>query len=65
MSALVPIERIERTILLIRGHKVMLDSDLARLYQVTAKGSTSKFAGTPSAFLPISCFSSRRRSSIL
>jgi hypothetical protein len=29
---LVPPERIERSILLIRGHKVMLDADLAALY---------------------------------
>jgi len=36
MSALIPRERIEQTILLIRGHKVMLDSDLAHLYGVTA-----------------------------
>ena len=35
--ALVPSERIERLILLIRGHKVMLDSDLAELYGVTTK----------------------------
>ncbi len=34
---LVPPERIERSILLIRGHKVMLDSDLAELYGVTTK----------------------------
>jgi hypothetical protein len=27
--SLIPIERIERLILLIRGHKVMLDRDLA------------------------------------
>lgn len=33
--ALVPAERIERTILLIRGHKVILDRDLAELYGVT------------------------------
>ena len=32
--ALVPPERIERSILLIRGHKVMLDTDLAALYGV-------------------------------
>jgi hypothetical protein len=32
---LVPIEVIERRIYLIRGHKVMLDSHLAELYQVT------------------------------
>jgi len=33
----VPIERIERSILLVRGHKVMLDEDLAKLYQVPTK----------------------------
>jgi hypothetical protein len=32
--ALVPAERIERSILLIRGQKVMLSTDLAGLYQV-------------------------------
>ena len=35
--ALVPPGRIERSILLIRGHKVILDSDLAELYGVTTK----------------------------
>jgi hypothetical protein len=34
-QALVPAERIERSILLIRDHKVMLDSELAKLYEVT------------------------------
>jgi hypothetical protein len=34
-GALIPTERIERTILLIRGHKVILDRDLAELYGVT------------------------------
>lgn len=34
---LIPAERIERAILLIRGHKVMLDSDLASLYGVGTK----------------------------
>src|SRR5262249_2068080 len=33
-TALVPTERIESRILLIRGHKVLLDSDLAALYCV-------------------------------
>ena len=37
MSALVPRERMEQTILLIRGHRVMLDADLAHLYGVTTK----------------------------
>jgi ORF6N domain len=32
-----PVEFIERRIYLIRGHKVMLDSDLAELYQVPTK----------------------------
>jgi len=32
-----PVETIERWIYLIRGHKVMLDSDLAGLYQVPTK----------------------------
>ncbi len=36
-NAIVPLERIESRILLIRGHKVMLDSDLAELYGVTTK----------------------------
>lgn len=35
--AMVPAERIERSILLVRGHKVMLDEDLAALYEVEVK----------------------------
>ena len=34
MKTLLPVERIERRIYLIRGHKVMLDRDLAELYGV-------------------------------
>jgi hypothetical protein len=37
MTAVVPTERIERLIALIRGHKVMLDDDLAELYGVATK----------------------------
>lgn len=33
----IPTERIEKAILLIRGHKVLLDQDLATLYEVTTK----------------------------
>ena len=33
----VALERIELAILVLRGHKVMLDSDLATLYQVPTK----------------------------
>ncbi len=36
-KSLIPIERIEKSILLIRGHKVILDSDLAELYGVETK----------------------------
>jgi hypothetical protein len=34
-TSIIPIERIEKAIYLIRGEKVMLDRDLARLYDVT------------------------------
>lgn len=34
-SQLIPVETVERRIYLIRGHKVMLDRDLAELYGVT------------------------------
>jgi hypothetical protein len=37
MKELIPIDMIERKILLIRGEKVMLDVDLAALYGVTTK----------------------------
>ena len=37
MDSLIPIEVIERKILLIRGQKVMLDADLAELYVVSTK----------------------------
>jgi len=36
-SSLIPVERIERAIYLIRGEKVMLDRDLADLYGVETK----------------------------
>ncbi len=37
MTEIIPMERIEQHILLIRGQKVMLDSDLAELYGVETK----------------------------
>lgn len=37
MSDLIPAERIENRIFLIRGLKVMVDRDLAKLYGVTTK----------------------------
>ncbi|MBI5675214.1 MAG: ORF6N domain-containing protein [Nitrospirae bacterium] len=37
MKELIPVEIIERKIYLLRGHKVLLDSDLAELYGVEVK----------------------------
>jgi hypothetical protein len=37
MNSLVPSESIEKAIRLVRGHKVMLDFDLAVLYGVTTR----------------------------
>ena len=37
MDSIIPVEVIERKILLIRGQKVMLDADLVKLYGVTTK----------------------------
>ncbi len=36
-TSLVPVERIEQRILVLRGHKVLLDSDLAAFYGVPTK----------------------------
>ncbi|MDQ6913798.1 MAG: ORF6N domain-containing protein [Verrucomicrobiota bacterium] len=43
-SELVPVERIARTIVFLRGEKVLLDSDLARLYGVST-GNLNKAVG--------------------
>ena len=37
MKALIPVEIIEKKILLIRGEKVMLDKNLAELYEVETR----------------------------
>jgi len=37
MKSLMPLEVIEKKILMSRGHKVMLDRDLAELYEVSTK----------------------------
>ena len=37
LTALVPLERLERSIFLVRGHKVMLDFHLAALYGVETR----------------------------
>jgi len=43
-------EPIERQILLLRGHKVLLDADLAALYGVTTKRLNEQVRRNPSRF---------------
>lgn len=42
-TTLIPADRIEQAILMIRGQKVMLDSDLAAIYGVTTKRLNQQF----------------------
>ena len=49
-SSLVPAERIERSILSIRGHRVMLDADLAGLYGVKTKALVQAVKRNPKRF---------------
>ena len=48
-------QQVEQNILLIRGHRVMLDTDMAKLYGVPTKRLTNKFSATRSDFLQILC----------
>jgi hypothetical protein len=43
-------EQIERNILLIRGHRVLLDTDLAKLYRVTTKVLNQAVKGNATRF---------------
>lgn len=52
MGTVVPMEVIEGRIYLIRGHKVMLDSDLAELYGVPAKRLNEQVRRNPKRFPP-------------
>jgi ATP-dependent Clp protease ATP-binding subunit ClpA len=49
---LIPIERIQQVIFLIRGEKVMLDADLAALYGVEARSLNQAVARNPERFPP-------------
>ncbi|MBM4320749.1 MAG: ORF6N domain-containing protein [Deltaproteobacteria bacterium] len=49
-QALVPVERIEQKIMLIRGEKVLLDSDLAERYEVDTKALTRAVRRNPERF---------------
>ena len=53
---------IESRIHLLRGHKVMLDADLAKLYGVETKALNKASNAIVSAFRPTSCFSSPKES---
>jgi hypothetical protein len=50
--SLIPVERIERAILLVRGHKVILDSDLASLYGVRTKRLNEQVSRNRARFPP-------------
>lgn len=61
-GAVIPVERIETKILLVRGHKVMLDADLAELYDVPTKALNQAIRRNPERFPEdFICFSSLGR----
>lgn len=49
-ESMIPAERTERAILLIRGQKVMLDEDLAALYEVETKALVRAMKRNPDRF---------------
>jgi phage regulator Rha-like protein len=51
-SSLVPMERIDRAILMLRGQKVILDADLAFLYGVTTKALNQAVKRNENRFPP-------------
>ena len=51
-TQLIPIERIEKLIHLVRGEKVLLDADLAKLYGVETKALTRAVKRNRSRFPP-------------
>ena len=61
--SVVPVERIEGAILVLRGHKVMLDADLAALYGVETKMQVRAVKRNEDAFRVTSCFRSLATSS--
>lgn len=52
MTPQAPAERIERAILLIRGEKVILDADLAGLYEVETRVLVQAVKRNPESFPP-------------
>jgi hypothetical protein len=55
-NAIIPVERIQKCILLIRNHKVILDRDLATLYGVETRDLIKRWLEILSVFLKILCF---------
>ena len=51
MTNVLPSERIERSTLLIRGHKVILDAALAELYGLEARVLRQAVSRNPKRFL--------------
>jgi hypothetical protein len=51
-DSLIPQERIERTIIVLRGQKVMLDADIATLYGVTTRRLKEQVRRNPDRFPP-------------
>ena len=49
---IVPVEHIEQSILVIRGHRVLLDSDLAMLYGLATKRLNEQVRRNPKRFPP-------------
>ena len=49
---MIPAERIEKAILLIRGQKVIIDADLADLYEVTTKALNQAVTRNEQRFPP-------------
>ena len=54
-TSIIPVERIQQSILLIRGQRVMLDADLAALYDVTTKALNQAVTRIRADFHLISC----------
>ena len=52
MSIPVPAERIDQTIRIVRGHRVMLDTDLAKLYGVATKALNQAVKRAATAMAP-------------
>lgn len=64
-ATIVPIGLIEHKIYFIRGHKVMLDSDLAALYQVTTGNLNLAVRRNRQRFPRTSCSSLLKKKPIL